>query len=346
MSSPPVNEIPASVTEPLIGEFYAFDASGGFAMEQGFRTITALPSSPFSNFDVTNALQIVMDVAVFNLKLGLEKDYSSGTISATTYNEETQEFDVSSITISASDFKTALPDYNRIISVGAYASMYTNFENYVKLYFGYPGGFASLFDQATLFDLSANDKENLHKLLVPLTPGMDSDGNDVSGITDIGEGDEISGNYIKDLSGSIVISNITQLLRYAVDTNVFGNRDPTGETINSADPSGNPYNFGVGDGFMAGDLIWIPTGTQITLDLDISAEIYESPFNNPNDTTASTFSGFDTATTTDDQAITSLVTNGDYSSISTVTRRNINRVLKAPLLIRLANVQDLPVAPE
>lgn len=338
MSSPTPNVL-TNVDVSLNGTFYAFNATGGFEMEQGFQTITTLPSSPFSSFDVTNALQVVLDVAVFNEKLNLFKDYTNGTITSTSYDETLQEFDVSSITISASDFKSALPHYNRIISVGAYASMYTNFENYVKQYFGYPGGFASLFNQATLFDLSANDKENLHKLLVPASP-------DTSGFTDIGEGDEISGNYIKDLSGNITISNITELLRYAVDTNVFNNRDPTaGETIPSADPDGNLYNFGVGDGFMAGDLIWVPLGTQITLDLDISEELYINPFNNPNSSTSSTFSGLDTTTTTTDSAITNMVTAGDYSSVSTVTRKNINRVLKAPLLIRLANSADLPAAP-
>jgi hypothetical protein len=338
MSSPEANVLTAIET-PLTGLLYAFDASGGYAMEQGFQTIIALPVSPFTNFDVTNALQVVIDVAIFNLKLGLVKDSATGAITTTSYDETTQEFDVSSITISASDFKTALPHYNHIISTGAYASMYTNFENYVKQYFGYPGGFSSLFTQATLFDLSANDKDNLHKLLVPVSA-------DTSGLTDIGEGDEISGNYIKDLSGSIVISNITQLLRYAVDTNVFGNRDTTGETINSADPSGNTYNFGVGDGFMAGDLIWVPTGTQITLDLDITSEIYTSPYNNPNTSISSTFGGLNATITASDAAIAAMsVTNGVYSSSSTVTRKNINRVLKAPLLIRLVNLADLPEPP-
>jgi hypothetical protein len=129
---------------------------------------------------------------------------------------------------------------------------------------------------------------------------------------------------------------------------VFNNRDPSGNSVpnnDSADPSGNTYNFGVGDGFMSGDLIWVPTGTQITLDLDISAEIYESPFNNPNASVGSTFSGFNTTTSNADGAITTLLTSGNYSSVSTVTRKNINRVLKAPLLIRLANAIELPAAP-
>ena len=339
MSSPTPNTLPA-INIALSGPstFYAFDASGGFAMEQGFATITALPDSSFNNFDVTNALQVVLDVSYLNGLLNLVKDYSAestfGQITTTSYDSTTQEFDVSSITITAAAFKTNLPHYQRIISVGAYANMYTNFENYVKQYFGYPGGFASLFNQATLFDLTSNDFDNIHKLLVPISP-------DTSGFTDIGDGDEISGNYIKDLSGNITIHNITKLLRYAVDTNVFGNR----YTGTSADPSGNPINFGVGDGFMAGDLIYVATGTQITLDLDIQAELFIDPFNNPNTSVSSTFSGINTTSTSTDAAITEMVITGDYSSISSITRNNIKRVLKAPLLIRLVNPLDLPAPP-
>ena len=265
MSSPTPNTLTA-INVALSGPFYAFDASGGFVMEQGFATVTALPDSSFNNFDVTNALQVVLDVSYLNGLLGLVKNYTTGAITTSSYDETTQEFDVSSITITAANFKIQLPHYARIISVGAYANMYTNFENYVKQYFGYPGGFASLFDQATssLFDLSSNDFDNIHKLLVPT-------------ITTAGEteaGDENVGNYTTDLSGNITIHNITKLLRYAVDTNVFGNR----ATGTSADPSGNPINFGVGDGFMAGDLIYVATGTQITLDLDIQAELFVTPY--------------------------------------------------------------------
>ncbi len=142
----------------------------------------------------------------------------------------------------------------------------------------------------------------------------------------------------------MTISNITQLLRYAVDTDVFGNR----ATGTSADPSGNPLNFGVGDGFMAGDLIFVRTGTKVTLDLDISPEVYSvspSPFNNPNENNSSQFSGIDLSTTAADAAISELITVGDYTSASTITRTNIKRVLTAPLLIRLVNAADLPSAP-
>jgi hypothetical protein len=331
MSSPTPNTLPA-IDVSLNGPFYAFNAAGGFEMEAGFTTITQLPDASFNNYDVTNALQVVMDVAVFNEKLNLFKDYATGAIITSSYSPTTQEFDVSSITISASDFKTALPHYGRIISVGAYTNMYTNFENYVKQYFGYPGGFASLFNQATLFDLSSNDFDNIHKLLVPAS---------FSETGETATGDEISGNYIKDLSGNITISNITKLLRHAVDANIFGNR----ASGTSADPSGNPLNFGVGDGFMAGDLIYVPTGTKLTLDLDISPELYSSPFNNPNENNSSTFSGIDSTTTSADATITNMVISGDYSSVSTITRTNVKRVLTAALLIRLVNSADLPAPP-
>ena len=336
MSSPTPNTLTA-INVALSGPFYAFDASGGFVMEQGFTTVAALPDSSFNNFDVTNALQVVLDVSYLNGLLNLVKDYSAestfGQITTTSYDSTTQEFDVSSITITAAAFKTNLPHYQRIISVGAYANMYTNFENYVKQYFGYPGGFASLFDQATssLFDLSSNDFDNIHKLLVPTVT--------TAGETE--EGDENVGNYTTDLSGNIIIHNITKLLRFAVDTNVFGNR----AAGTSADPSGNLVNFGVGDGFMAGDLIYVATGTQITIDLDIQSELFIDPFNNPNTSVSSTFSGINTTSISTDAAITTLAISGDYSSISSITRNNIKRVLKAPLLIRLVNPLDLPAPP-
>lgn len=344
MSTPgpptPINDLSTfPLGTPITGTLYAFDGAGGFEMEQGFSTITTLPEISFNNYDLTNAVQVTLSVDYINSLLGLVKSTST-----TSYSESLQTFTVAgdsttsleSITITSSDFKAQLASDAQIISVGAYAGMYTNFENYVKKYFGYPGGFASLFNQASLFDLSSNDYVNLYKLLVPISP-------DTTTIHDIdASGDEISGNFIKDLSGSITISNITQTLRYAVDTNVFGNR----ASGTSMDPNGNIINYGVGDGFLAGDLIYVKLGTKITLDLDIEAELFSSPFNNPNENNTSTFTGLDsvglnTLTTSQDSAITNLVVSGDYSSASTVTRKNINRILKAPLLIRLANPSDI-----
>lgn len=329
MSTPPTAPTgpnPYPYTGAILTTVYAFDASGGYVMEAGFATVTTLPQSELPSYDVTNALQITIPVSVFNDKLVLSS-----------YDEETQTFAPSatfvddSISLTAVEFQTALASSAQIVSTGAYTDMYANFKTYVTTYFGVPGGFASLFNQATLFDLTGTDEDNIYDLFKPAAPLLSATGETETG-------DDISGNYAKDLTGTITIGNITQLLRYAVDTNVFGNRDPAG--TGSGDTA-NPGNFGVADGFRDGDLIYVKEGTQITLDVDISPELFSSPFNNPNATEASTFAGIGGTntvaglTTSQDASITSMIVTGDYSSISTVTRTNIKRVLKAPLLIRL-----------
>jgi hypothetical protein len=150
--------------------------------------------------------------------------------------------------------------------------------------------------------------------------------------------DDISGNYIKDLSGTIVINNVVKLLRYAVDYNAFGNRTPLGDNA-----ANGATNFGVNDRFIAGDLFYVPNGTRITLDLDISPELEQTPFNNPNLDNSSAFgpllgssvTGLTTAATGEGTTFNSSSATGDYSIASTVTRTNIHRVLKVPLLLRV-----------
>lgn len=313
---------------------YAFDATGGYVMEAGFTTVATLPQSELPKYDVTKALQITIPASIFNAKLGITAESNSFNESSQTFVADT--FVDGAITLSASEFQAALTSDTQIVSTGAYTAMYANFQTYVTTYFGIPGGFASLFNQATLFTLTGTDEENLFALLKPDSAST-MYSVDATGETELG--DEITGNYIKELSGTITISNITQLLRYAVDTNVFGNRDPAGS---GSSDTVNPGNFGVADGFRDGDLIYVKDGTQITLDVDISPELFNSPFNNPNETQDPNTFGFGGSTVagltdTQDSAFSSTteLVAGDYESISTVTRTNIKRVLKAPLLIRL-----------
>jgi hypothetical protein len=119
--------------------------------------------------------------------------------------------------------------------------------------------------------------------------------------------------YTKIMTGSITISNITKLLRYAVDSNCFGNRVPSG-----TDPT-DETNFGVNNGFLANDLIWVPAGIEVTLKLAIDAESF-NPINNR----GPTYAVQDTT-----------VETGNFSSITSATTTLITRVVKAPLLIRL-----------
>lgn len=313
-------------------QFYTFTAAGGFTMERRFGTIQMQPSAPFTRYDVTDAIQLLMDVSVFNAKLGLVKDANNQNITSSTYSDSVGRFPNDSITLTASDFRANLTNASQIISVGKYKTLYSDFQSYVRDYFGWSGGFASLFSNASTFTI--NDG---------LVGGSDNTTkNNLSGaglyaLMKNSSAVDASGAYLLDMSGSITISNINQLLRYAVDTDIFNNRDPegkdwTGAVDSTTTPSGDPssatsrnYNFGVGDGFMANDLIYIPAGTTIRLKLKIASETL-LPLNNKG-------ASFVTTNNT---------TNGDYSENTTATTELISRVVTAPILIRLVNYKASP----
>jgi hypothetical protein len=303
-------------THIFTGNYFAFTATGGFEMAQGFETITQLTEASFNSYDMTNAVQVLFDVKTFNTKLGITKDADNSAITATSYDEESDAFPTDSITISAAEFKTGIPAAGRIVSVGKYSTLFSDFINYIHMYFGYAGGFASIFNSGTTYDICGGvfNTDSLYKLI------NQSSANSGNGI------------YVNDLSGSITISNINQLLRYAVDGNIFSNRDPSGNNNDSndaSDPSFN-YNYGVGDGFMAGDLIFVPSGTKITLNLNVAAEAY-LPINNigPSSSYLETLRAAQQS---------SYQYNGYYTETTTASLTNINRVVTAPLLIRLANL--------
>jgi len=302
-------------TYVFTGNYFAFTATGGFEMAQGFETITQLTEASFNSYDMTNAVQVLFDVKTFNTKLGITKDADNSAITATSYDEESDAFPTDSITIDASEFKAGVPSSSRIVSVGKYSTLFSDFINYIHMYFGYAGGFASIFNSGTTYDICGGvfNADSLYKLI------------------NQSAADSGNGIYVNDLSGSITISNINQLLRYAVDGNIFSNRDPSGnnESNDASDPSFN-YNYGVGDGFMAGDLIFVPSGTKITLNLNIAAEAY-LPINNigPSSNYLETLRAAQQS---------SYQYNGYYTETTNASLTNINRVVTAPLLIRLANL--------
>jgi len=265
------------------GARYAFLATGGFQIERGFDTIRAHQQTQIGRYDMTDAVQVMFDVRTFNAKLGLIKDASNAT---TSFNTVTDTFGVDSITLTASEFVAGLSAEN-VLSVGKYSTMYSDFVSYVRTYFGYNGGFSSLFNAASEFEINGGVF-------------------DVNAFMNLMTGSERTetGAYVRDLSGSIVVNDVNRLLRYAVDGNVFGNRLPTG---------------GVADGFVSGDIIWIPEGTVIKLNLDIDAESFQ-PVNNEGPINVSQETNVD---------------NGNFKTNTSATTTNICRVLTAPLMIKL-----------
>jgi hypothetical protein len=280
----------ADAAGPYSTTVYAFGATDGFVMERQFADIELREADAIQRFDPTNAVQITVAASVFNAKLG-------------TYDTEddcfkTDDEEVSEITFTSDDLRTALASEEDVISVGTLSSLYSDFKTYVGTYFGFNGGFETLFAAATEFLIDDDDlfeKDSLVALIGGAAAGEDP-----------------ATPYTKVMTGSITISNITKLLRFAVDSNCFGNRVPSG-----TDPA-DETNFGVNNGFLPNDLIWVPTGIEVTLKLAIDAESF-NPINNR---------GPNYVQNTD-------LTNGNFSSSTTATTTLITRVVKAPMLIRL-----------
>jgi hypothetical protein len=279
----------AAAVGPYATTVYAFAATDGFVMERQFADIALRPADSIARFDVTNAVQVTVDASVFNAKLG--------TFDTVDDCFKTDGEEVSEIEFTSNDFRTALASDADVISVGTLSTMYSDFKTYVGTYFGFNGGFETLFAAATEFTIDEDDLFEADSL-VDLIAGT--------------AGEDPATPYTKIMTGSITISNITKLLRYAVDSNCFGNRVPSG-----TDPT-DETNFGVNNGFLANDLIWVPTGIQVTLKLAIDAESF-NPINNrgPN------------------YVQNTNLTEGNFSSETTATTTLITRVIKAPLLIRL-----------
>lgn len=259
---------------------YAFEATGGFTMERGFDTIKLAEQTAPVYVDVTNAIQIKMDVATFNTKLDLAS-----------FDSVTDSFGVDEITIDASELTAGVTDETQIISVGKYLTLYSDFQSYVANYFGLSGGFSSLFTAASEFAIDTDNSFTGASFIALLTASAQ----------------DPSGRYISEMTGSITIANIANLLKYSVDGDVFGNRNP------------EVKNWGVEDGFVAGDLIWVPAGTTITLKLAIDPEAL-APLNNLSASQSTT------------------VGEGIFTQTTEATTELITRVVTAPLLIKLVTV--------
>ena len=306
-----------SVTSALDSNMYAFEATGGFVMQRGFDDVKVRDMSGVETFDVTDSVQILFDVALFNSKLGLNKSSDNNAILSTRFNPVTDQFEldgspINTLSFTASEFIEGVIKKQQIISVGKYSTVYSDFRNYVATYFGFDGGFSSLFTAASEFAIDVDnhfDSESMMQLFASVTSTESEDA------------------HINQMTGAIYVSNITKSLRYCIDTNCFGNRtpivDPSQNASGSAVDPDDKNNYGVADGFVAGDLLWIPTGTQLNLNLNIDVESF-MPLNNvgPQNISSSQTTNY---------------SSGNFSRETTATLTNINRTVRAPLLIKLVN---------
>jgi photosystem II stability/assembly factor-like uncharacterized protein len=231
------------------GSVYAFGASGGFYVQQGFSQINLMPEDALSKYDVTDAVQIKFSARTLNKKLGILKDASNFNVIQAWFDPSHELLYTDSIKLCNCDLQYGVATPN-VVSVGKLQSLYSDFKYCVSSYFGDPGGFASLFALEQEFDPNNGifDASALVQVLNKSTFN-------------------INGSFVSDLSGSVMINDINRTLAYTIDRNLFNNRNPANK------------NWGVEDGFVAGDLIFIPEGLTITLSLNIQAEA-SLPINN------------------------------------------------------------------
>jgi hypothetical protein len=337
------NTIYSSTAHIYSGNQYAFAGEGGYTTEQGLDTIHRGTQTIIEQFDITGAVEVLFDVRIFNDIIGIQKDASNINVLTTGfYDSSTNMMILDEVEVTAVQFLAGLNStVSNIVSIGKYDTLYSDFASYVAVYFGLSSespytslGFSTLFSGEYDFSPYNNGLFDASAFMAI-----------ISGSGDISPG----GAFVDDLSGSIVISNITQLLRNAVDANPFGNRDVSG-AVGYASDTNHRLNYGVTDGFFADDLIFIPdAGITITLKLAVDTEGYPLPLNNigPSNEAISTVGPVQDASYNSNTTTTTLTSTFTQQSIftqtSTSTVNLITRTTKAPLLIRLSNLSHVAI---
>lgn len=278
-----------------IGDNYAIDSSGGFSIQQSFPEIQLQDTTLANRFDVTDALQIKYSVRSMNDKIGITKTETNDKTLHASFDASSDTLLTNTVTINSEELLHCFKTSN-VVSVGKLSTLYSDFNYTVLEYFGAPYGFSTLFAgeehyniNGGIFDASA---------LVQLFNKYDFN---------------MNGTYVTDLSGFFTVNNISENLRYACGTNIFDNRP--------ADK-----NMGVTDGFINGDLIYIPNGLSITLKVDIEQEPY-SPINNVGPTNLSSISNL----------INYNEPQTNVRKQTTSTTTNITQTYSVPILIILSN---------
>jgi photosystem II stability/assembly factor-like uncharacterized protein len=260
---------------------FSFKGVGGYGESD---TESLCDEDLIDKFDVTDSIQVMVDVAKFNRKLGIIKDDTNDTVINSMFNPKKDAFPVDKINLTVDEFAADVTR-DHIISVGKFETLYSDFSQYVRAYFNHIGT-ASLFnnhvvdevfDNAALIEVLSG-KHNCHE----------------------------AGVYVTNIDGAISLSNVNNLLRMACYTNAFNNRDIN---LNS-------------DGFIAGDLIYIPRGIRFKLNVDV---------------------GFSASHAHSKGILHQLQTAMNESNADTkvsLTPSHVSKVTVAPLLIRLSNFPE------
>lgn len=290
-----------------------------FTTEGDYLSLRSQPQTAIAMFDVSNSLEVVIPARVFNEKIGIRK--VGGLVM--NYGESSMFYDTSnhqlfqdSLTLNASEFIQHINLPGNVVSIRSFSTVYSEFSHYVAQYFGFTQaalqrggiwGFGTLFSGILTF---------------PEIQGNRGIFNSYDFVRMIDKGDH------QTLTGQIQVRNITQLLRYAIYTNVFGNRGPD-SPFRSSNVTNNQW-YSVMDGFLPNDLLFIPEGgCSISLNVGVVQESLAQP---PH---AIYLNDLNTRSVSVGPAYTKSQ-NTVYSTIRTVTTRQIKYVIQSSVLIRLS----------
>jgi photosystem II stability/assembly factor-like uncharacterized protein len=277
------------------GRVYAFNASGGFIVTQGFNELMLAPFTALAQYDTSGAVQLKFSARTINSKLSIMKDSSNINVVEALYDQQTDLLSIDSFEITSNNFISGI-NTRSVITVGALNNLYKDFKYTVGTYFGNPNGFASLFSHVSDFDINNGGIFDASAFIQVINSSQF----------------DMSGSFVSELSGNVTVNNINHTLNYVVNNDVFNNRTPTV----------NKPTYSVVDGFLAGDIIFIPKGFTITLSLNIQAESFVP-------TTNTGPSNLD--------AIANSInwTRGNIKRTTTYNTTNITQVTTVPILLSL-----------
>jgi len=276
---------------------YAFNAAGGFNVNQTMNQLNLATADALAQYDVSGCVQVTFSARTLNKKLSIMKDSSNIDVVEALYDPHTNLLLTDSINLCTCDFIDGI-NTNSVISVGQLQYLYSDFIYTVGSYFGDPNGFSSLFSLVNEFDINNGGIFDASAFIQVVNSAQFN----------------MQGSFVSDLSGEVKISDINKTLRYALEGNVFRNRFP----------NENKLNYGVVDGFIAGDLIFIPEGFTITLSINIQPESI-LPINNIGPTNL--------------DAIRPIInwTRGYIKRSTTYSTTNITQVTTLPVLLQLTD---------
>ena len=100
--TPNIRDIPIDAS--MVGLYYAYEASGGYLIDQRLNDIVMIPYERINQYDITQAVQILFDVRTFNEKIRLFKDANNTGIIDSSHNPTLNSFPINDISLSSIEF--------------------------------------------------------------------------------------------------------------------------------------------------------------------------------------------------------------------------------------------------